>query len=560
MIQTYTHTFKFQTQDSQDIQKLNNNTLSIVEEDANKHYIQYIQYQTVDSTTILSREVNISVDRLYYLEIANIAIDDVQRRKRLFTVIGKRCFGNNNNKLDPYLLNKEKHPKTIYNDFIKQENSQNSPILHELITHTINKYEAYPFISHNSFYVVMKQVNISKRKTFEKIFLVEMNQSDYRKLLAYTTNELKIEFIFNVIGKIFFKSKTLTQSSMQCIDCNPQNIIHKAQGYIEGKSLNAQSFFSVELFTNLKSKHLEMEKSYFNLLGKSVQFISEPDDDDTIFLFSLAITNYIELFDKEPLLQEVVSFLQSIQFFAQEKKISYLMQKDDHDIEDIFLFVLEAITSWNASLHDNETKIFAKSTLDLYNALKYFIDIYFQHYYDYKSIDATKNESATVTDIVIEKDTATTIENTNPKISAKEFFSDVELDMIVLDELEELESDIQNSINIESFDATTKKAADQFLNGYIKMLNIFYEFKELAFALALLNEKLSSLDIVQDSSMLVVLFESIVNDLIEWKQSVFIEQNAEDIHYMDQSFYANIAQIEVLFNSDGGAENEIDFF
>jgi len=60
--------------------------------------------------------------------------------------------------------------------------------------------------------------------------------------------------------------------------------------------------------------------------------------------------------------------------------------------------------------------------------------------------------------------------------------------------------------------------------------------------------------------MLVVLFESIVNDLTDWKQSVFIEQNADDIHYMDQSFYANIAQIEMLFNSDEESENEIDFF
>ncbi len=560
MIQTYTHTFKFQTQDSKDAQKLNNNILSIVEEDASKHFIQYLQYQMLDDTSMLSREINISVDRLYYLEIANISIDDAQRRKRLFTVIGKRCFGNNNNKLDPYLLDEEKDPKKIYNDFKRQENFQNNPILHELVTHTINKYEAYPFISHKSFYIAMKQTNISKQKTFEKTFLVEMNQSDYRKLLAYTTSELKIEFIFNVIGKIFFKSKTLTQRYIQNLDFNPQDIINKAQKYIAGKSPNAQSFFNVELFTNLKSQYLEMEKSYFNLLSKSVQLINEPDDDNTIFLFSLAISNYIKNFDKEPLLQEIISFFQCIKIFAVEKKISYLANKDDYDIKDIFLFALEAITSWNASLQDNETKNFAKSTLDLYNALKYFTDIYFQHCCDYKSMDAKKTPPFEVPDTVIKKDIKTTIENSNPKISAEEFFSDVELDMVVLDELEELESDIQNSINIESFDTKTKHAADQFLNGYIKMLNIFYEFKELASALALLNEKLSTFDIEQDSSMLVVLFESIVNDLTEWKQSVFIEQSAEDIHYMDQSFYANIAQIEVLFNSDGGAENEIDFF
>lgn len=560
MIQTYAHTFKFQTQDSEDSQKLNNNILSIVEEDANKHFIQYIQYHAIDESSILSREVNINVDRLYYLEIANIAIDDVQRRKRLFTVIGKRCFGHNDNKLDPYLLNKENNSKDIYNSFIEQEESRNHPILHELATHTLNKYEAYPFSSKGSFYVAMKQINISKRKTFEKTFLVEMNQADYRKLLAYTTNELKIEFIFNLIGKIFFKSKTLSQSSTEDLDFDSQAIMDKTHEHIAGKSLSTQSFSNMELFTNLKTIHPEMEKGYFCLLSKSMQLINEPDDDDTIFLFSLAISNYIDFLDKEPPLQEIISFLQSIKIFAQEKKISYLMQKDDHDIKDIFLFVLEAITSWNSSLHDDEIKNFAKSTLDLYNALKYFIDIYFQHYYDYKSIDAQKNESSKIQDSVVVEDTKTTIENTNPKISAEEFFSDVELDLIVLDELEELESDIQNAINVDLFDETTKKASDEFLNGYIKMLNIFYEFKELAYALALLNEKLLSFDIQQDSSMLVALFEGIVNDLIEWKQSVFIEQSADDIHYMDQSFYANIAQIEMLFNNNADAGNEIDFF
>lgn len=560
MIHTYSHTFKFKTQDSQDTQKLNNNILSIVEEDANKHFIQYVQYQTVDDkSTILLREVNISVDRLYYLEIANISIDDIQRRKRLFTVIGKRCFGSNDNKLDPYLLNEKNHNE-IYNSFLKQLSTINNPILHELVTHTINKYKAYPFSYKDSFYVAMKQENISNRKTFSKTFLVEMNKADYERLLSYSTSELKIEFIFNVIGKIFFKSKELSKNKIQDIYFNSQAVIDKAYSHLTSTTLNSKLFSNVELFTNLKCKHSDMEKSYFNLLSKSMQLMNEPEDNDTIFLFSLAISNYTGFFDEEPLLQEIVSFLQSIKIFAQERKISYLMKKDDQEIQDIFIFVLEAITSWNTSLNEIEIKDFSKSTLDLYNALKYFIDIYFRFYHEHKSMDAQVVESSKLQESITIEDIEANREKIEIKISAEEFFSDIELDMIVLDELEELESDILNAIHVESFNEKTKKAADEFLNGYIKMLNIFYEFKELAYALALLNEKLSLFDAEEDSSMLVVLFESIVNDLIEWKQSVFIEQNANDIHYMDQSFYANIAQIEMLFNCDEDAENEIDFF
>ncbi len=60
--------------------------------------------------------------------------------------------------------------------------------------------------------------------------------------------------------------------------------------------------------------------------------------------------------------------------------------------------------------------------------------------------------------------------------------------------------------------------------------------------------------------MLVVFLNKVVDDLIEWKNSVFIREDAADINYIDNSFYANVAQIDILINDKECAETEIEFF
>ena len=154
------------------------------------------------------REIGIYVDRLYYLEVANSAIDDEQRRKRLFTVLGKRCFGRNDNKLDSYLRDTEYTPNEIYEYFFnKQEEDRPTPTIYKLVTYNTNQYTAYNFIYRGDHFVFMKQVNISARKTFEKIFLIQITEDEHKALLQPTVSSIKIEFIFNIMGKIFLNLK-----------------------------------------------------------------------------------------------------------------------------------------------------------------------------------------------------------------------------------------------------------------------------------------------------------------------------------------------------------------
>lgn len=554
MIQTYSHTFKFLTQDSVDKNILNYNILSIEEEDANKHFIQYTQYQQVNEESILLREVNISVDRLYYLEIANASIDDEQRREKLFSVMGKRCFGSNDNKLDPYLLNPDLNSKEV-DDYFRKNKLKNTiiPIEYELIENNINQYLAYCFSYKDEYFVLMKQTNISVRKLFEKTFLIQTSKIEHKALLSTGANGLKIEFIFNIIGKMFFKSQPLIEKKLHKktdkIDVGVDKILIDTTSKTD---INSQ-YLEEDLLNSLKIKYLNLESAYFNLYAKAKDLVKEPNDEYIVSLFSSALSEYIVIIENEKDLKEIISFFKIINTFTQEMKLSYLFSKSDQDIQDIFLFLLETITAWNFAIQ-KDIKIFSKSTIDMQNALKYFISRYLQHYHEFKCQDSLPKESKIETKQDFKKE--------NNFISAREYFDDIELDTSILEELKELDSDLENYLLGESIDIETVEAACAFFEGYTRMLNILYEFKELGYTISLLKEKMLSIDLEQDTMMIMILLQCIVKDLVGWKKSVFIDQDAEDIHYIDKSFYANVAQIDVLLSSSGDDEfeGEIDFF
>lgn len=541
MKQIYSHIFKFETTDYIDSNKLNNNVISIIEEDSKKHYVNYIQYEYNEDNIIFSREINIKVDRFYYLEIANSSIDNIERKKRLFTIIGKRCFGRNDNKLDCYFLDKDLDPKEIYECFEEHKADKFShPILHELITHTVNKYEAYPFYCQNEYFAVLKQTNISNRKTFEKTFLVQMAKPDYTKLLAYQTNELKIEFIFNLIGKVHFKDQPLVEKTFEEIEHSAENMLESKLEDISDGSVTNQTFLNEQLFDSLKNKVSDIENIYFSFLSRGLKIIHEPDNDEMIFLFCTSISEAISIIEDEELFEEIVSFLEIIKIIIKEKKLSYLITKKDQDIQDIFLFLLETVTVWNTTLNEDSLGEFNRATIDLYNTLKYFIDRYFKFYYDYRSIDAKTIESEASADKNEE------LVEDNYKVSAKDFFEDMDFDTEVLDEVSEVQSELESCLYTESFNEMIEEKAHEFLQSYIHMLNTFYEFQNIAYVLSILDDQVGKFINFDDNSEVMKYFKVIIEDLIRWKNEVFVDQSAKDIHYVDDSLYINIAQIDIL--------------
>lgn len=549
MTEIHSHTFRFDTLCADDPKKTNSNIISIIEEDAKKHYINYIYYYTADDDEIFTREVNIKVDRHYYLEIANASIDDFHRKKRLFTIIGKRCFGQNDNKIDPYLLEKNLDQQDILKCFDKHKNNPlNHPILHEVITHTTNKYEAYLFYCKDRYYCVLKQTNISSRKTFEKSFLVQMSKSDYTKLTTYQTNELKIDYIFNLIGKIYFDQQPLVKKKSDEIDYSPETIINKKLEEISDGTITNKTFLNKELFASLQSKSKKIEDVYFSFLSRALKFIHDPDDEETIFLFSDVISEAIDIIEDEELLEEIVSSLELLKIIIKERKISYLMSKKDQDIKDIFIFMMEMITSWNSTINQNNLDYFNRATIDLYNILKYFIDKYFKFYYDYKSIDAkAKSDDSIKTDSIEEE----IVED--QKISATDFFEKVSFDVENLDEILEIQGELERCLyigtSVEAIE-TIEAKAHSFLRSIIHMLNKLYEFQNIAYVLSILDEQLGRLLSLNNQKSFDY-FRKIVEELVDWNHEVFVDRTSKNVHSIEDNLYLHIAQVDIFIEEGG---------
>ncbi len=543
MTEIHSHTFRFNTPCVDDPNKINFNIISIIEEDAKKHYINYIYYYIVEDDEIFTREVNIKVDRHYYLEIANASIDDTYRKKRLFTIIGKRCFGNNDNRVDCYFLEKNLDQKDILKCFDKHKNDPlNHPILHEITTHTTNKYEAYLFYCKDRYYCVLKQTNISSRKTFEKSFLVQMTKSDYTKLTTYQTNELKIDYIFNLIGRIYFEQQPLVKKKSDEIDYSPETIIGKKLEEISDGTITNKTFLNKELFESLKSKRKAIENVYFSFLSRALKFIHDPDDEETIFLFCDVISEAVEIIKDEELLEEIVSSLELLKIIIKEKKISYIMSKKDQDIKDIFIFMLEMITAWNLTINQNSLESFNRATIDLYNILKHFIDKYFKFYYDYKTIDAkSKSDNFETVDNEDIKEKVVDI----PKVSASDFFQRVSFDVESLDEALELQSELESCMYTDTSIEVIQIKAHAFLRSSMHMLNKIYEFQNIAYVLSIFDEQLDRLLGLNNGESFEY-FKNIIDELVDWKYEVFVDRTSKDIHNIEDRLYLKIAQVDIF--------------
>jgi len=124
------------------------------------------------------------------------------------------------------------------------------------------------------------------------------------------------------------------------------------------------------------------------------------------------------------------------------------------------------------------------------------------------------------------------------KISASEFFEkyplyedDMEKIEIIRDELEKL---------IMSFDINEFKKNIVRLMG---ILNMYFVTKEMS-NISLIFEKLT--EVLKLDELNGEILITVVEDIVEWLEHVFIYQDAVDIHYLDAAIFANISQIEIL--------------
>ena len=147
------------------------------------------------------------------------------------------------------------------------------------------------------------------------------------------------------------------------------------------------------------------------------------------------------------------------------------------------------------------------------------------------------------------------------KESAKEYIES--LDSVVMDELdemEELEKEMSEAfIELEEhFNLSTLHSIGRIYGQYARMIGMMMDFEDVSYSLKNLSDFLLELQSVEfNQRKMAILLQAISEDLVNWRETIFVKQESNDIHYLDASLLSSCLQIKMDF-SEGEGEDESD--
>ncbi len=164
------------------------------------------------------------------------------------------------------------------------------------------------------------------------------------------------------------------------------------------------------------------------------------------------------------------------------------------------------------------------------------------------------------------------IENKNFTITkekttdAQTYLSEIDLDSSLIEELNELEIETSNSI--EQYELLNESLIHEIIKlfkQYSKVIADMVEFQELSYAIILLTDLIEKENLEEKETNIqqniILYIKSILEDLRNWRNSVFIEQSAEDIHYLDKTLLSSIEQLQILLMpASKESAHEMEFF
>jgi len=131
------------------------------------------------------------------------------------------------------------------------------------------------------------------------------------------------------------------------------------------------------------------------------------------------------------------------------------------------------------------------------------------------------------------------------KISASNFMQEEFIDEELVDDIKEI---IEEIYNLNEDDDYLTQYMDVILL-FIRFFNSSVEFKDLSYGLEkLINLLKHNYDFIKKNEVMIGICKSILEDLVKFTETVIIEQNAIDIHYLDASLLANVTQLELILN------------
>jgi two-component system chemotaxis response regulator CheY len=152
------------------------------------------------------------------------------------------------------------------------------------------------------------------------------------------------------------------------------------------------------------------------------------------------------------------------------------------------------------------------------------------------------------------------------KITATEFLDSTPIEFVnKIEELYELENGIDEAlINFEQSPSIDNLAPlSQAFLQYVDMIEMLVDFQHLSYALKTLASSIDNIKEEQlnekDVKKFTTLTINLLNDLSQWRENIFIKQEANDIHYLDSSLLSSCLQIEAIFEKEKIEEDEDDF-
>lgn len=155
------------------------------------------------------------------------------------------------------------------------------------------------------------------------------------------------------------------------------------------------------------------------------------------------------------------------------------------------------------------------------------------------------------------------------KTTAAEFVEATAISyMNKIEDLEQIEDQLDQALI--TFEENPSHETMQTVTGgfvaYLEVVELLVEFEHLTFALKSMADFLDSVAAEEFDADRVKKFVTLTLHLLEdlqgWRNKIFIEQDANDIHYLDSSLLSSCLQIEGIFAQEAVEEEEgdLEFF
>ncbi|MBE0495003.1 MAG: response regulator [Campylobacterales bacterium] len=150
------------------------------------------------------------------------------------------------------------------------------------------------------------------------------------------------------------------------------------------------------------------------------------------------------------------------------------------------------------------------------------------------------------------------------KESAQEYIASLSSEVMdELQEMEELEKEMGETFMEleEHFNLSSLHSVARHFQRYGKMIGYLMDFADVAYSLHNLSEFLLGLMSAEfNQQKMLILLQAVSEDLANWRQTIFVNQATNDIHYLDASLLSSCLQIKMDFGEGEAEGEELELF